>query len=237
MDRSLQIIEIAGLIFDAAVDPAVWPTAINKLADATGGTYGSIGTSNFATQEFAIVAPRHDPDYLRRYVEENWASHNLHWQRSGSVPIGQVFAAETFVPREEFVRSAFYHEWAAPQGHENALGVNVLVEGGSSTVASTMRPFSSGPFSAEEQRIFATLVPHIQRAVQLRHRLAALEMHRASSVAAFDHLRDGVVIVDDISLATARTHLRHVFDKTGVRRQAELVVLTTAGLATMRAGL
>ena len=143
------------------------------------------------------MAPRHDPDYLRRYVEENWASHNLHWQRSGSVPIGQVFAAETFVPREEFVRSAFYHEWAAPQGHENALGVNVLVEGGSSTVASTMRPFSSGPFSAEEQRIFATLVPHIQRAVQLRHRLAALEMHRASSVAAFDHLRDGVVIVDD----------------------------------------
>jgi len=28
-----------------------------------------------------------------------------------------------------------------------------------------------------------------------------------------------------ISLATARTHLAHVFDKTGTRRQAELVRL------------
>jgi DNA-binding CsgD family transcriptional regulator len=33
-----------------------------------------------------------------------------------------------------------------------------------------------------------------------------------------------------VSLATARTHLRHVFDKTGARRQAELVGLAAAGL-------
>jgi DNA-binding CsgD family transcriptional regulator len=33
-----------------------------------------------------------------------------------------------------------------------------------------------------------------------------------------------------VSLATARTHLRHVFDKTGARRQAELVGLAATGL-------
>jgi DNA-binding CsgD family transcriptional regulator len=32
-----------------------------------------------------------------------------------------------------------------------------------------------------------------------------------------------------VSLATARTHLRHVFDKTGARRQAELVGLVATG--------
>jgi DNA-binding CsgD family transcriptional regulator len=31
-----------------------------------------------------------------------------------------------------------------------------------------------------------------------------------------------------VSLATARTHLRHVFEKTGTQRQAELVALMSA---------
>jgi DNA-binding CsgD family transcriptional regulator len=37
-----------------------------------------------------------------------------------------------------------------------------------------------------------------------------------------------------ISLATARTHLRHIFEKTGARRQAELVRLATIGTGAPR---
>jgi DNA-binding CsgD family transcriptional regulator len=38
-----------------------------------------------------------------------------------------------------------------------------------------------------------------------------------------------------ISLTTARTHLAHVFDKTGTRRQAELVRLILQSQAAIRA--
>jgi DNA-binding CsgD family transcriptional regulator len=38
-----------------------------------------------------------------------------------------------------------------------------------------------------------------------------------------------------ISLTTARTHLAHVFDKTGTRRQAELVRLILQSQPTIRA--
>jgi DNA-binding CsgD family transcriptional regulator len=37
-----------------------------------------------------------------------------------------------------------------------------------------------------------------------------------------------------VSLATVRTHLQHVFDKTHTHRQAELVRLLLAGLAATR---
>ena len=37
-----------------------------------------------------------------------------------------------------------------------------------------------------------------------------------------------------VSLATARTHLRHVFEKTGTQRQAELVGLMVLGQTTLR---
>jgi DNA-binding CsgD family transcriptional regulator len=38
----------------------------------------------------------------------------------------------------------------------------------------------------------------------------------------------------DVSLATARTHLQHVFEKTGTRRQAELVRLILASGVNLR---
>ncbi|HEX2285077.1 MAG TPA: LuxR C-terminal-related transcriptional regulator [Mycobacterium sp.] len=43
-------------------------------------------------------------------------------------------------------------------------------------------------------------------------------------------------IADDmsLSLATVRTHLQHVFDKTNTHRQAELVRLLLGGLAATR---
>jgi DNA-binding CsgD family transcriptional regulator len=52
---------------------------------------------------------------------------------------------------------------------------------------------------------------------------------RAEAAVAIDVLKaDGLQAAAGrlgISLATARTHLAHVFDKTGTRRQAELVRL------------
>ncbi|HXA21856.1 MAG TPA: helix-turn-helix transcriptional regulator [Acetobacteraceae bacterium] len=236
-DGAQQLLELAGRIFDAAVDPTGWPDVLNQIADTTGATVASLGTANCVTGEFGIVAPRHDPDYLRRYVEEGWATRNLHWQRSGPTPVGEVFAAETFVPRDEFVRTDFYHEWAAPQGLENALGVNVLVEGAYSTVLSTCRSFSHGSFDGEETRLFATLVPHIQRSVQLQLRLSALEMQRASSAAVFDRLRDGVVIVDRGSgiMFANRTAEELLASGDGVVRDRDgLAAATPGATATLR---
>jgi DNA-binding CsgD family transcriptional regulator/PAS domain-containing protein len=193
MDR---ILELVGLVYDAALDPATWPEALNMLADGTGADLGSTGAANFAGDKFGAVAPRHEPEFLRRYAGADAARHNLHWQRSGSAPCGQTFAAETLVPRDEFGRTADYREWVTPHEMESAPGVNLLAKDSTSTVASVNCPFRLGAFGAPETPLFSALLPHMQRAVELQHRLAELEMQRASWAAGFDRLRDGVVIVD-----------------------------------------
>ena len=234
MDR---ILELVGLVYDAALDPAAWPEALNMLADATGVTLASLGTANFPTGEFDVVAPRHDPEFLRRYVEDDWARQNIHWQRSGSAPVGQVFATETFVPRDEFAGTACDYEWGAPQGMESALGVNLLIEGASSAVASVRRPFRHGEFSEHEPRILSALLPHMQRAVQLQHRLAALEMRRASSAAGFDRLRDGVVIIDsNFGIMFANRSAEELLaDGDGLYRDGDCIAARmSGGTATLR---
>jgi DNA-binding CsgD family transcriptional regulator len=108
-------------------------------------------------------------------------------------------------------------------------------------------------FELDDIRLYRRLAPHLQRAVQLNLKLARLEMRCKTSAdnrhpvppaarirqrygltpaeAAFAReiiKGDGIQTCADrlgISRATARTHLSHIFSKTEVRRQAELVRL------------
>jgi DNA-binding CsgD family transcriptional regulator len=65
-----------------------------------------------------------------------------------------------------------------------------------------------------------------------------LGLTRAEAAVAAEILEaDGLQAVADrlgVSLATVRTHLAHVFDKTGTRRQAELVRLLLRSASAVR---
>ncbi|MET1027584.1 MAG: helix-turn-helix transcriptional regulator [Dongiaceae bacterium] len=64
-------------------------------------------------------------------------------------------------------------------------------------------------------------------------RLTASEAKVAALIANGTHL-DDVAVELDISLNTVRTHLRHIFEKTGVERQADLVHLLLRALVAIR---
>jgi DNA-binding CsgD family transcriptional regulator len=65
-------------------------------------------------------------------------------------------------------------------------------------------------------------------------RLTASEAKVAALIANGTHL-DDVAVELDISLNTVRTHLRHIFEKTGVERQADLIHLLLRALVAIRA--
>ena len=194
-ERAQQILELVGLIFDAAVDPAAWPDTLNKLADATGAHVAALGSYDAKTNAVVNIGPRQDPEYMRVY-QEYWASRSPFrqvWQPNP--PLG-VITPELFRPRDEYTRTEFFQDWVVPQQIEAAIATNTLLDDGVSTLLRLYRPWRVGDFGQDETELFAALIPYIERAVQLQHRLATLEMQRASSAAVFDRLRDGVIIVD-----------------------------------------
>ncbi|MDY0881461.1 helix-turn-helix transcriptional regulator [Dongia soli] len=65
-------------------------------------------------------------------------------------------------------------------------------------------------------------------------RLTAAEARVAGLIANGTHL-DDIAEQLDVSLNTVRTHLRHIFEKTGVERQADLVHLLLRALVAIRA--
>jgi DNA-binding CsgD family transcriptional regulator len=187
--------ELIGLIYDAALDPSAWPAMLNRLADSISALGAQVGSYNSRTNAIATIAPRTDPEYLRSFTEY-WANRNPIWKRSGRVPVGEVMVPEMVISRDEFCRTDFYNEWSKPQRIEARIATNLLVEGPISTVISAHRPYSKGDFDTTETKLFASLISHLQRAVQMQLRLAGLGGLTEGSAEILNRLTVGVLLVD-----------------------------------------
>jgi len=190
-----QVLRVLENLYDAAIEPAGWPRALDALADTVGAHVAALGRCDATTKTVVDLAPRLDPDYVRVY-EQHWADRNPFRQMWQPNPPLGVITPELFMPRDEYTRTELFQEWVRPQQIEAAMATNTLLDNGVTTVLRLYRPWRIGDFEAADVQLFAALIPHIQRAVQLQHRLAALNMQRTGTAAAFDRLRDGVVIVD-----------------------------------------
>lgn len=195
MRRALAFDELIGRIYDAALNPQIWPAALNRIAELANASVAMIGSFDSFSREFTAISPRQDPDRLRHYARY-WASRNPLRQRATGVPPGAIMIPEMLMPADEYVRSDFFNEWMRPEGLEVALATNALVEASAVTVFALYRPRRTGEFEAEEVKFFGRLIPHVQRALQLSGRVGRVEAERTALVDTLDRLRQGVALVD-----------------------------------------
>jgi DNA-binding CsgD family transcriptional regulator len=222
--RSDELSDLTALVYDTALDLDAWPVVLNRLADLFRANGAVIGSHNSTTSATAVIAPRTDPEYLRSFAEY-WAKRDNFFKLGGQYPIGAVMMPETFMSREEYVRTNFFNEWRKPQGIEATVATNLLVEHPMCTAFAVYRPYAKGDFDTTEIRLFATLIPHLQRAVQLQLRLAGLDGQPDGSVEILNRLLQGVLLVD--------AKVRVLF----ANRAAERMLRARAGLFLERDGL
>lgn len=187
--------QLTGLIYDAAIDPALWTYALDQVADAMHANAVSLGVYDPAHAGLPIIAPRTDPAWQLEYWE-HWQHRNFLLAHSAAMPVGQLFGFETFMSRDEFDRSDFYNEWWSPQGMEVALATNVLLDGAAAGVACFCRSRKEGPFGRDEEELLRALAPHLQRAVRIHRRLVVSEARRENMAEVLNRLSQGAVLVD-----------------------------------------
>jgi DNA-binding CsgD family transcriptional regulator len=168
---------------------------LSRAADALSAQCGFIGSRNSHTNATAMTAPRLDPEYLHGFTEY-WAGRAFIWKGAAKLPIGTVMVREMIISRDEFRRTDYYNEWCKPQGVEATIGTSLLVEGPVSTVIGVYRPYAEGDFDATETRLFAALIPHLQRAVQLQLHLTGFDGLAEGSAEILNRLLQGVILVN-----------------------------------------
>jgi hypothetical protein len=119
MDESRIVSSLIGDIYDASIDPALWPDAIMKLAAFVGGQAGGLVTkdaiSRTGTPYFYYGF---DPRYVQLYADTHSKFDPL-----ATLPlydVEQIVSVPDLVPYEEYRSERFFLEWMRPQGWVDA---------------------------------------------------------------------------------------------------------------------
>jgi DNA-binding CsgD family transcriptional regulator len=187
--------ELIGLVYDAALDPTLWPRALEQACLFVGGSSGNLFWHDAATGRSAVLHLfNEEPHYTKLYFEK-YLPLNPCFPAAAFSEAGLVYASTDFVPFEEMVETRFYEEWMKPQGMIDALGVNLEKGATNSSIVSVRMHEKDGFADADDRRRFALIVPHFQRAVSIGRLFDQSKATQAALTQTLDSVTAAVFLV------------------------------------------
>jgi DNA-binding CsgD family transcriptional regulator len=174
-----------------------WEPLLEDIKKYLGGSATALILHDFRHNLGSILfATGYNRKYIRSRLPSD-ARHNVWLARERDYrPPGKIHVGEQLVPERELLRTKFYTEWLAPQHLHHRLCAVVSREGATAVFLEVMRPREAAAFDHDDIERCRLMLPHLQRALQMYRRLAALETERDVAFRALDQLPWGVMFVD-----------------------------------------
>lgn len=197
--------QVISCIYDAALNPQLWPEAMRQASEFVGGTSANLFWHDMAPAEGdALHSYNSHPRWAQLY-RETYAPLNPIFPAAAFQPVGSVIAASDLVPAIEMQETRFYKEWLVPQRMTDALGV--LLERDATRAAFLSIQWQDRAIDDDARPRLALLVPHLLRAVAIGRLFVKQQAREAALTETFDHLEAGVFLVGGnghITFANAR---------------------------------
>lgn len=188
--------ELIGSIYDAALDPSLWPAVLKECAAFVGGTGAGLFCKTMGQPSGRLFYDDGSlpASYKRLYFEQYMA---LDPTTAGQLGrgVGDIVATADLIPYHEFVQSRFYRELAAPHGlvdcvlsvlDKNALGVLLFA---------VHRGEQHGLADAGSRARMAQLTPHVRRAALICELMDLKQVESNMLAAALDGLSAATFLV------------------------------------------
>ena len=191
------VLDLVGSIYDCVNDQCLWPNFLDQFAHAVRAQIGTLYIHDLRTQYGSSeISTGMDPAYERAY-RTYYAAKNVYLTQGKLLLVaGNVTTSEELCPDEKVLPSEFYNDWVRPQGLRRGLNGVLFNEGSLAGSIGAIRARAVRPFSAEDKRFLRALMPHLQRAVKIRRRIAELESLERTTADALDHWTTAVLVVD-----------------------------------------
>ena len=216
---------LSGLIshlYDAAVDDSLWAGTATRIAETLGSTstvlklHGDNARVNLLECTDNLMVSEREQAWA-----DDWHRKDLWVERSVAYGMQRIITDEDLVTREEQARSGFYQEWLRHLDIHHMLGAVFPAADGAIGVLGIHRPQGAGAYTGHERRQAALVLPHLQRALRLGQRFAAVSQCHAAALQALDRLDTGILMVD----GTGRVILASGMAERLLRENAELAVV------------
>jgi DNA-binding CsgD family transcriptional regulator len=188
-------------IYDAAIDPSVWPRALAEVASCFEDV-GCILQWNKDDGTFGVIASESLAAALRDY-QEHWSGHDF--KAELGIKTGLFFSGEPLTDRhiaavdEHYLDHPFNKNFLAKHGLGWFGSVAVSPDPRVGVMLSVQRSFAKPQFSESELRLIGLIGRHVEKSLRLSIRLFDAELARLGLGEALAHIGIGVFALDSMS--------------------------------------
>lgn len=198
MEKLNRIIE---RVYAAALDGAVWPTAVRSLQQDFACTSAGLYIANVRKGTADLVHvndidPAYVQTYIRHFLRDNPWSEVPQLQAPGEIRTDWSLD-EHYNRPGYYRRTAYFQEWMKPQDFIYTLGTNLTDDGGERTKLYLYRAGRTGPFSSSDIERLQCLSGHLANAVEIAGRVARHAALAKQTLHVLERTDFGVVLIDE----------------------------------------
>ena len=200
---TVRILAATDAIYDAATGGTPWGEVGGALMGLTRARSISLMLGGAADGRSEILCHAEIPEEAAVAYRAHYRHVDLWTNRAAGLLAGRaaggarvLASGEMLVPDAEFLRSEFYCDFGRHYGLRYVVGTVVPLGEAGVLPIGLHRPEGQERFGAAEKRVLEALLPHLRRALQIRHRLAVDANALAVGGAALDALALGVLVLD-----------------------------------------
>ncbi|MCR8723599.1 helix-turn-helix transcriptional regulator [Frigidibacter sp. ROC022] len=170
-------LEIVGDIYRVAMPGEGWEQALEDLADMAGAGGVSLVLAIPRLHMVSVVSPRSDPEVIDDFCRF-WHRKDITRNAMLAAPERQLMSLKD-IGRERFLKSEFYNEFWKGSGHTaERLAANLVNREGRFASIGLHARRQDEDISPDMWDAFLAMIPHLQRAVEIRCQLRQAELER-----------------------------------------------------------
>jgi DNA-binding CsgD family transcriptional regulator/PAS domain-containing protein len=140
------------------------------------------------------VTSNYSPSLQAAYVAHYWKL-DLWAERGAKAGFSKAIESRDLIADDDLIRTEFYNDWLRPLDLFYLTGAALRLSDSHIGFFGIHRPHRSGAFERRDKERVAQLVPHVQRALQLRQRLAGVALERHAALDALERVGGAVLVV------------------------------------------
>jgi len=196
-DETNVLSALIGDIYDASLDPALWPLVLENSANFVGGVASALFMKDAVRKAHNTVYTwGYDADFIKIYLEK-FVQFDPFTTGQFFFAVEELVSVADLLSHEEHRKSLFFKEWVLPQGWTDAISATLEKSATAYSAFSVIRHERNGIVDDETRRRMKLIVPHIRRAVAIGKIIDLRSVEAAALADTLDGLSAAMVLVDD----------------------------------------